>query len=234
MSANVRKRKKPGQYGFARLNECSPSQNRPSACKIRRTLLAPIPDSIPFLQSPRMPANLPAESNRELAEYARSEGFRARDGRWLFELSYDAWSHLQLIDAQGIVYPDVVVLPLFPVATPREWIAIVSAEGEELVCIRDVSALSTANRERVEQELAYREFVPQILKVLSVSGTQEPCEWEVETNFGNTRFVLNSEEDVRRVSAWSVHFVDASGGRFRVDDVRKLDSRSRAFVEWYV
>ncbi|MFO0013133.1 MAG: DUF1854 domain-containing protein [Planctomycetota bacterium] len=180
---------------------------------------------------PAIPSN---SSTHELAENAKSKAFRSQDGRWVFELSYDAWSHLQMVDADGHIYQDIVVLPLFPVATPKEWISIVSAEGEELVCLRDVSELSPLNRERVEQELAYREFVPQILRVLWVSGTQEPCEWEVETNFGITRFVLNSEEDVRRVSAWTVHFVDASGGRFRVDDLRKLDSRSRAFVEWYV
>lgn len=180
---------------------------------------------------PAIPLN---EPTRELAEHAKSPAFRSRDGSWIFELSSDPWQHLQLTDSQGVIYSDVVVLPLFPVATPREWISIIGAEGEELVCLRDVSALSPRNRELVEQELAYREFVPQIHRVISVSGTQEPCEWEVETNFGKTRFVLNSEEDVRRVSVWAVHFVDASGGRFRVDDIRKLDHRSRAYVEWYV
>jgi hypothetical protein len=66
-----------------------------------------------------MPAITPNEPNRDLAEHARSEAFRSRDGKWVFELSYDAWSHLQLIDAHGKIYPDLVVLPLFPVATPR-------------------------------------------------------------------------------------------------------------------
>ena len=103
-----------------------------------------------------------------------------------------------------------------------------------MACLRDLDSIRQEDRELIEQELAFREFVPQILRVLWVSGTQEPCEWEVETNFGRTKFVLNSEEDVRRVSAWTVHFVDASGGRFRVEDVRTLDSRSRAYVEWYV
>lgn len=181
-----------------------------------------------------MPANHPPDPTHALAEHARSDTIRSRDGRWVFELLDDAWSHLQLIDSDGNIYRDVAVVPLFPVATPREWISIVSAEGEELVCLQDVSALSSTNRERIERELAYREFVPQIQRILWVSGTQEPCEWEVETDFGITRFVLNSEEDVRRVSAWSIHFVDASGGRFRVEDIRKLDGRSRAFVEWYV
>lgn len=181
-----------------------------------------------------MPANIDPSQTMLMAEHARSGSLRSKEGNWRFSLSRDAWDHLQLVDGDGVVHRDVVVVPLFPVATPREWISILGSDGDELVCLRDVSALAPSDRELIERELAIREFVPQILRVLWVSGTQEPCEWEVETNFGITRFVLNSEEDVRRVSAWTVHFVDASGGRYRVDDVRKLDSRSRVYVEWYV
>lgn len=100
--------------------------------------------------------------------------------------------------------------------------------------MKNLDGLAPQERAWIEQELELREFVPQIMKVHWVSGTQEPCEWDVETNHGRTRFVLNAEEDVRRVSAWTVHFVDANGCRFRVDDLRKLDSRSRSYVEWYV
>lgn len=169
-----------------------------------------------------------------LAERARTDAIRSKDGTWTFELSRDAWQHLVLTDGSGRCYSGCTVVPLFPVSTPKEWISILACDGDELVCLRDLDSIRTEDRELVEQELAFREFVPQILRVLWVSGTQEPCEWEVETNFGRTKFVLNSEEDVRRVSAWTVHFVDASGGRFRVEDVRTLDSRSRAYVEWYV
>ncbi|MFN7731908.1 MAG: DUF1854 domain-containing protein [Pirellula sp.] len=186
----------------------------------------------------KLTANPQAPSETEVpfgvpAEYARDAALR-QDGRWRFTLARDQWSHLQLTDSAGKVYRDVTVVPLFPVATPKEWISILASNGDELVSLRDLSSLAPSDRELVEQELAFREFVPQILKVLWVSGTQEPCEWEVETNHGKTRFVLNSEEDVRRVSAWTVHFMDASGGRFWVEDIRKLDSRSRAYVEWYV
>ena len=79
-----------------------------------------------------------------------------------------------------------------------------------------------------------REFVPVIEKVIHVSGNQDPCEWVVQTNHGITSFVIKAEEDVRRVSSKTVVITDANGIRFRVEDVKKLDSRSRAFVEWYV
>jgi len=82
--------------------------------------------------------------------------------------------------------------------------------------------------------LAYREFVPVILRVISVSGKTEPCEWIVETNHGRTSFVLKAEEDVHRISNKSVNIIDANGMRFRVEDIDALDRRSKAFVEWYV
>lgn len=168
------------------------------------------------------------------AEFSRTVHLRDANGEWCFHLDRDPWNHLRLRDAQGREYPEVSVIPLYPVMTPREWVSILSKDGEELVCMRNLDGLAPQERAWIEQELELREFVPQIMKVYWVSGTQEPCEWDVETNHGRTRFVLNAEEDVRRVSAWTVHFVDANGCRFRVDDLRKLDSRSRSYVEWYV
>jgi hypothetical protein len=167
-------------------------------------------------------------------EFARTQALRSPEGRWTFKLDRDAWKHLRLTDAQGTVYSEVLVVPMYPVEAPKEWVSILSKDSEELVCLKNLDALELADRQAIEQELSLREFVPQILKIHWVSGTQEPCEWDVETNHGRTRFVLNAEEDVRRVSAWTVHLTDAHGCRFRVDDIRKLDSRSRSYVEWYV
>ncbi|MFN7797102.1 MAG: DUF1854 domain-containing protein, partial [Planctomycetota bacterium] len=165
---------------------------------------------------------------------AKTPALRSSHGHWTFKLDRDPWNQLQLTDAKGTRYGEVVVVPMYPVAAPKEWVSILSKEGEELVCLKNLDSLNSSERQLLEEELSLREFVPQILKVHWVSGTQEPCEWDVETNHGRTRFVLNAEEDVRRVTAWTVHFIDANGCRFRVDDIRKLDSRSRGYVEWYV
>ena len=97
-----------------------------------------------------------------------------------------------------------------------------------------IDGLSASNLALLDEELALREFVPIIEKVVSVSGITEPCEWFVETNHGPTSFVLKTEEDVRRISAKAVNITDANGIRYRVDDMKKLDKRSRSFVEWYV
>jgi len=171
-------------------------------------------------------------SNTETQEH--KSNVRNADGTWCFQLSRDEWDHLMLTDSVGNDHIDVAVVPLFPISASKQWVSIVSAEGEELACLDSMQGLSTSNIALLEEELALREFVPIIEKVIRVSGITEPCEWFVETNHGPTSFVLKTEEDVRRISAKAVSITDANGIRFRVEDMKKLDKRSRAFVEWYV
>lgn len=152
----------------------------------------------------------------------------------LFRLSRDEWSHIRAVDQDGREFRDVTVVPLFPVSATQQWISLVSSDGDEIVCFKSLDGLASETVRLLEEELAYREFSPTIQKVIEVSGTQEPCEWVVDTDHGRTRFVINAEEDVRRVSSKSVVFTDANGIRFKVDDLKLLDRRSRAFVEWYV
>ncbi len=174
--------------------------------------------------------------NKSLSLAAKAKNSRVRntDGDWIFQLSRDEWSHLKLTDSAGFEYVDVAVVPLFPISASKQWVSIVSSDGEEIACMDSMLGLSTSNISLLEEELALREFVPIIEKVVSVSGIMEPCEWFVETNHGPTNFVLKTEEDVRRISAKAVNIVDANGIRYRVDDIKKLDKRSRSFVEWYV
>ena len=169
-----------------------------------------------------------------LAVKAKNSDVRMPDGTWLFQLSRDEWSHLKMTDSAGHEYCDVSVVPLFPISASKQWVSLVSAEGEEIACLDSIQGLSPSNVLLLEEELALREFIPVIEKIVSVSGITEPCEWFVETNHGPTSFVLKTEEDVRRISAKAVNITDANGIRFRVDDMKNLDKRSRSFVEWYV
>lgn len=159
---------------------------------------------------------------------------RSDRGEWIFAISLDAWGHVQLVDAEGVTYSNINIIPMFPLTAPERGISILDQEFEELLCIDSLSDLSEQASGLLKQELKLREFIPVIQRVISVSGKTEPCEWLVETNHGITRFVLNSEEDVHRVSNQAVNILDANGMRFRVEDLSALDRRSRAFIEWYV
>jgi len=166
--------------------------------------------------------------------HAKIPNVRSAAGPWTFRLSLDAWKHLQLTDSTGKIYPNVNVIPLFPVTSPHEGISILSEDQDELLCIGSISELPSEIRELLQSELSLREFVPLIQRVLSVSGKLEPCEWVVDTNHGRTTFVLKSEEDVHRISAQTVNILDANGMRYRVENLNALDRKSKAFIEWYV
>ncbi len=150
------------------------------------------------------------------------------------KLERNQWGRVVATLEDGTQYEDVSIVPLFPISDPRRWISVIARDGKEVASIIDPALCDSEIQKLLTEELTYRDFVPRISRVLSVSGTSEPCEWHVETNHGPTRFVLKAEDDIRRLSVHEVMILDANGGRFRVDDTRKLDPRSRRFIEWYV
>ena len=98
----------------------------------------------------------------------------------------------------------------------------------------DLDALPAAVRQVLEQHLAHREFVPVLRRILQVSAPVEPTEWEVETDRGRTRFILNSEDDVRRLGEHRVMVIDARGIRYLLPDTRALDAASQRLIERYL
>jgi hypothetical protein len=151
-----------------------------------------------------------------------------------FSLVRDQWGQLVFNGADGQTHVNVVPVPLFPISDPERWISIRLADGAELICIEDLSTLSTEVRQLIKDELSRREFVPVIRRIVRVSGNSEPCEWQVETDRGPTRFVLKSEDDVRRIGDQQILILDAHGTRYHIPDLNAVDVKSRRIVEWYV
>lgn len=151
-----------------------------------------------------------------------------------FGLSLDAWGKLVLIDAEGERHVGVTPIRIFPTTDAGHWISIVDSKGRELALIEDPSSLAQNVREMLEVELAQREFMPEILQILYVSSIMEPCDWEVITDRGPTRFVLKSEDDVRRLGPYSGIIIDAHGVRYLVRDSRTLDLYGRRALEQYI
>jgi hypothetical protein len=151
-----------------------------------------------------------------------------------FSLERDQWGQLVFIAADGTRHTPVTPIPLFPISYPNSWTSIQAADGAELACIEDPSVLSSDVWQLLKEELSRQEFVPVIERIVHVSGTSEPCEWQVETDRGPTRFVLKSEDDVRRIGDHQIVIVDAHGTRYHIPDINAVDAKSRRIVEWYV
>src|SRR5205085_4931147 len=97
-----------------------------------------------------------------------------------------------------------------------------------------VDALGDATRALLEEELAARDFAPTIKRLVGVSSFGVPSTWTVETDRGNTRFVLKAEEDIRRLENGALLITSAHGVQFRVADTQALDRASRKLLERFL
>jgi hypothetical protein len=174
--------------------------------------------------------------NGKLTIPAAGEPNSSRNGAHMktFGLTRDQWGQLVLIDSDGHKHADVTPIALFPLSEADAWISIRAADGAELACIADPHKLPAETWKLLKEELAQREFVPVIERIVRVSGNSEPCEWQVETDRGPTQFLLKSEEDVRRIGDHQILIVDAHGTRYHIPDLSAMDVKSRRIVEWYV
>ncbi|MFN3750804.1 MAG: DUF1854 domain-containing protein [Thiobacillus sp.] len=151
-----------------------------------------------------------------------------------FKLHRNAFGRLVLTTANGAAHEGVVPVRAFPIAAPEEGISLMSADGHELAWIDRLADLPSAMRGLVVDELASREFMPEIRRLRQVSSFATPSTWEVETDRGETSFVLRGEEDIRRLGPSSLLIADAHGVQFLIRDLAALDRHSRKLLDRFL
>ena len=151
-----------------------------------------------------------------------------------FQLQRDAFGRLMLIDSEGTAHAGVTTLRAFPISSPEDGIAIVDPYGHELAWIERVDDLPAELRALVEGELASREFMPIISRIVDVSGHATPNTWKVVTNHGDTQFVLKGEEDIRRLGIQGLLIADSHGIHFLIRDRYALDAHSRKILDRFL
>jgi len=151
-----------------------------------------------------------------------------------FQLKRQASGRLQFIDAHGETHEGVMPVRAFPLAAPDEGISLVSAEGHELVWIERLADAPAGVGALLQEELALRDFVPQIRRLVSVSSFGTPSVWTVETDRGDTSFVLKGEEDIRRLKGSVLLIASSEGVQYGIADMTALDRPSRRLLERFL
>lgn len=147
--------------------------------------------------------------------------------RWRLERA--AHGRLDFTAADGTKYVDVDVLRGFPVSAPAGPVAIVAADGTELAWIDSLVDLDGTLRGMLEAELAQREFLPVILRIVAVSDG-EPTEWSVVTDRGPRRFTVAHADDIVYAADGGAFVSDTVGVRYHIPQVSRLDGRSRRLL----
>ena len=151
-----------------------------------------------------------------------------------FRLSRNAFGRLVFTGADGAVHESVAPVRAFPIAAPQAGVALVSVDGHELAWIDHPADLPQDIRQLLEEELASREFMPEIRHIRRVSSFATPSTWQVQTDRGDTAFLLRGEEDIRRLAGNTLVIADKHGIQFLIRDVNMLDRHSRRILDRFL
>lgn len=151
-----------------------------------------------------------------------------------YQLTRNSYGKLVLMSQSGVIHEGIVPIRAFPITDPNHGIALIDSQGHELVWINQLEDLPQHYRELIESELAQREFMPEIKRVLKISSFITPNTWQVETDRGETVFILKGEEDIRRLSATSLIITDNHGIHFLIQDRLALDRHSRKLLDHFL
>lgn len=151
-----------------------------------------------------------------------------------FQLIRNPFGRLILTTPDGQEYESVAPVRAFPIQAPDNGIAMVSTDGREVAWIDLLSDLPGPARALVEEELEGREFMPEIRRISHVTSFATPCTWSVETDRGETEFVLRGEEDIRRIGPSTLLLVDIHGIHFLIRDLLSLDKHSRKILDRFL
>ena len=151
-----------------------------------------------------------------------------------FTLSRDPFGKLVMTADDGQVFEGVAPVRAFPIQSPGEGISLVLGDGKEVAWIDRLDALPAPTRSLLQEELEGREFMPEIARVKSVSSFATPCTWYVDTDRGETQFVLKGEEDIRRIGAASLLIADNHGIHFLIRDMFNIDKTTRKILDRFL
>ncbi len=150
-----------------------------------------------------------------------------------FQLHRDSFGHLIFTGSDGEAH-EAVPVRAFPIGAPDDGIALVDPHGHELAWIAKLGDLPADLHRIVESELASREFMPVIERIVEVSSFATPSTWTVVTNRGETKLILKGEEDIRRLAAPALLIADSNGIQYLIRDRGALDAHSRKILDRFL
>ena len=150
-----------------------------------------------------------------------------------FQLNRDRFGRLIFTGSDGETQ-EALPVRAFPIGAPDEGIALVDPHGHELAWIERLDDLPAELRQLVDSELASREFMPVIERIVDVTSFATPSTWTVFPNRGETKLILKGEEDIRRLTPPALLIADSNGIQFLIRDRQALDAHSRKILDRFL
>lgn len=152
----------------------------------------------------------------------------------IFNLVVDPFGRLVLTTSEGRQYTGVRAVRAFPIQAPEEGIALICVDGKEVAWIATLAEVDVPTRMLIQDNLAESEFMPEISAITHVTSYATPSTWNVNTDRGETSFVLRGEEDIRRIGQNMLLIGDVHGIHYLIRDLAALDKSSRKILDRFL
>ena len=161
----------------------------------------------------------------------REPHYESLDPRSL-RLFRDDSSKLRLTVEGDRSYTDVKVVRAFPLSVPDGYVAFLDGKDKVIGMITSPATLDHGSQACVREELKHRYFTPTIQRFLSLREEYGAIYCTVETDHGPRDFVARGIRDtLEDLGNGQLLFSDVDGNRYRIEDWRRLDAKSRRMLE---
>jgi len=135
-----------------------------------------------------------------------------------------------VLSVDGKESPATKAVLAFPISGKSDCVSFLDDKGAEVALVGHPDGLDEGSREVVRRTLERMYYVPKIIRVDEIKETWGVSHWKVETDCGYAVFEVVAREHIRRLRGGRFLIQDADGNRFEIENVSKLDKRSRELV----
>lgn len=151
-----------------------------------------------------------------------------------FTLVRNSSGQLVFTSSDGKAHIGAYPVRAFPISAPDNGLSLFTSDGHELAWLPNLEAIPTDIRLLIDEELAQREFMPEIKRIKDVSSFATPSTWFIETDRGDTELVLKAEDHIRRLANNSLLIADSNSVYYLVHNIDRLDKHSRKLLDRFL
>lgn len=124
---------------------------------------------------------------------------------------------------------------LFPMTGVSKYITLLNDDGDEVAVIRDLATLPEKERDVIEKCLAEYYHVPKIEAITGLSEKFGVIKFFCETDRGSCVVeIRNIVHQIKLMYGFRILIRDNDDNRYEIPDLRRLDRKSRGFLDDYI
>lgn len=150
------------------------------------------------------------------------------DAKEIRILKGDKPNTVKILNSKGELFEAVPKKP-FPISYPY-FLIFTDTQGNEIGILEDYRKIEGESKEVLEELLDKLYFIPRIIRVRELETSGDEFVWKVETDRGIREFRTRGRRNLSR-SGEKIVIIDTNDNVYIVEDLNKIDERSRILLE---